>query len=331
MWRRALLCSLCCVGSVLVAGGGEAAWGFHAHRIINRMACFTLPDPLFGFYKRHIDHITDHAVGPDRRRYAVDGEAPRHYIDLDRYVPAGADYRNAVPRRWKDALERYGMDTLQANGIIPWHVELMYGRLVSAFTEGAVDRIVQLSTDMGHYVADAHVPLHTTSNYNGQLTGQLGIHAFWESRIPEQSSSSYTHFVGRAAYIADPLETIWQVVFESHAALDTVLGMERALQADFPADQKFVFVDRGRNTMRIQSAEFTAAYEASMHGMVERRLNASIRVLGSLWYSAWVDAGQPDPLRWYRGAVSDSLRNALEEELRNGPRNAISRPECGGH
>jgi hypothetical protein len=31
-----------------------------------------------------------------------------------------------------------------------------------------------------------------------------------------------------------------------------------------------------------------------MKGMVERRMRAAILSVGSYWYSAWVDAGQPD-------------------------------------
>lgn len=46
---------------------------------------------MFGFYKRHIDYVTDHATDPDSRRYAVAAEAPRHYIDIDHYVPEGED------------------------------------------------------------------------------------------------------------------------------------------------------------------------------------------------------------------------------------------------
>ncbi|MBK9176645.1 MAG: hypothetical protein IPM46_09995 [Flavobacteriales bacterium] len=67
------------------------AWGFYGHKRINRMACYTLPPEMFPFFKRHIDFISDHAVDPDRRRYAVPGEAERHYIDIDHYAKGGED------------------------------------------------------------------------------------------------------------------------------------------------------------------------------------------------------------------------------------------------
>src|SRR5256714_12844579 len=105
-------------------------WGFWAHKRINRMACFTLPSPLFSFYKKHIDFITEHAVDPDKRRYADPDEAPRHYIDLDRYLKDGFD---SIPKFWQQAVTKYGEDTLKSWGIVPWHINRMSYRLTEAF------------------------------------------------------------------------------------------------------------------------------------------------------------------------------------------------------
>ncbi|MGV3638401.1 MAG: zinc dependent phospholipase C family protein [Flavobacteriales bacterium] len=290
------------------------AWGFYGHKRINRTACFTLPPEMFGFYKRHIDFITDHAVDPDKRRYAVEGEAQRHYIDIDHYAHGGVDPFEAMPRKWNDAVAKFSEDTLQAYGIVPWHIEVMFGRLVSAFQRGDVDRILRNSAEIGHYVGDAHVPLHTTENYNGQLTNQHGIHAFWESRIPELSAENYDHLVGRATYVDRVLDVAWDAVQASHLLVDSVLGIERRLSASFPEDRKYVFEDRGRGAMRMYSREFTETYETAMLGMVEQRMNASILTLGNIWYSAWVVAGQPDLDRFEQKEVSDSLKAVLKAE-----------------
>ena len=61
------------------------SWGFHAHKIANQYAVFTLPEQLIGFYKKNIDYLTEHSVDADKRRYAIKEEAPRHYIDIDYY------------------------------------------------------------------------------------------------------------------------------------------------------------------------------------------------------------------------------------------------------
>ena len=52
-------------------------------------------------------------------------------------------------------------------------------------TPVALDDVLRTAADLGHYLADAHVPLHTTGNYNGQRTNQTGIHALWETHNVE--------------------------------------------------------------------------------------------------------------------------------------------------
>src|SRR6056297_1622798 len=119
-------------------------WGFYAHRRINHFAVFTLPSELFGFYKSHINIITENAVNPDKRRYAVKGEAPRHYIDIDHYAKEGENPFDVVPRKWDDAVAKFSEDTIQEYGIVPWHIDLMVFRLTEAFREQDVSRIVRL-------------------------------------------------------------------------------------------------------------------------------------------------------------------------------------------
>jgi hypothetical protein len=265
-------------------------WGFHAHKRANRYAVFTLPEELIGFYKKHIDHLTEHAVDADKRRYAVKEEAPRHYIDIDHY---GENPLQIMPRKWNDAVAKFSEDTLLAYGIVPWHIQTVYNRLVKAFEEKDIDYILKNSADLGHYVSDAHVPLHTTENYNGQLTGQKGIHAFWESRLPELFSDDYDYLVGTAEYQYSVLDVAWKAVEGSFNALDSVLLFEKQLSLEYEQDKQYSYEKRGQKTIKQKSAEFSAAYHTKLNGMVERRLRLSISAVGNLWYSAWVDAGQP--------------------------------------
>ena len=136
-------------------------WGFFGHKKINRLAVFSLPPEIIGFYKKNIEYITETACNPDRRRYAVAEEAPRHYIDLDDY---GDSPVFKLPRYWKDAIKMYGTDSLQASGILPWHINNVYQKLRDAFFIQDPKKILLYSAEIGHYIADAHVPLHTTSN-----------------------------------------------------------------------------------------------------------------------------------------------------------------------
>ncbi|HWR33363.1 MAG TPA: zinc dependent phospholipase C family protein [Chitinophagaceae bacterium] len=267
-------------------------WGFYAHKKINYYAVFLLPPEMMVLYKPNIDFIAEHAVDPDKRRYAVPEEGPRHYIDIDHY---GNYPYESLPRKWNDAVAKYSEDTLNTYGIVPWWVPAMLYKLTDAFKEKNQAKILKYSAEIGHYIADAHVPLHANSNHNGQYTDQKGIHGFWESRIPELlAENEWDFFIGKADYIKNPSDFIWKRVLESAAAADTVLRADQELTKKFPPDQKFSFEDRNGITIRQYSSAFSKAYDATMKGMVERRMRQSIYTVASFWYTAWINAGQPN-------------------------------------
>ncbi|MCB0761568.1 MAG: S1/P1 Nuclease [Flavobacteriales bacterium] len=289
-------------------------WGFHGHREINTLAIYTLPEGMFGFYKSNADFIRRHAVDPDKRRYSVKGEAERHYIDIDHYCHHGdtaCDPFEEVPRNWFAAVDKFSEDTLHAYGIVPWHVNLMVIQLTKAFEDRNTSRILRLSAELGHYVGDAHVPLHTTENYNGQLTNQKGIHGFWESRLPELYDRDYDFFVGRAKYVENPNDFIWDVVEESHYAVDSVLSFEAQLNAEWPEDKKYAYEERGVALVKTYSEEYSREYHRRLNNQVERRMKQAVIALGSLWYTAWVNAGQPD----LEGFKLDVDPEQLEQEI----------------
>lgn len=385
---------------------GISEWGFFGHRKINRMAVFSLPPEMILFYKKNIEFITEHAVDPDKRRYATKFEAVRHYIDIDHW---GTYPFDNVPRKRLDALMKFTdvfvinsqQDTIQVFGhelsdfsdgyllyqknndpriipvfqagikrdayrsfyqsyfidqyyedewtipcdrlkeligeeavnqldcervfavdrfsewgILPYHLVSMQNRLTEAFREKSVNKILRLSAEMGHYIGDAHVPLHTTENYNGQLTDQVGIHAFWESRLPELfADEDYNFFVGKAVYIDDPTAYYWDIILTSHRLVDSVLTLEQNLKEEFPQDQQFCYEERLNRTIRTQCREFSKAYHERLDGMVERRMRAAIRAIGSSWFTAWVDAGQPNlrKMQDYRPTKKE-LKRLKEEE-----------------
>ena len=247
---------------------------------------------MLGWYKKEIGFLVDHAVDPDKRRYILPEEAPRHYIDLDRY---GAYPYDSLPRAWVAAVARYGEDSLQAHGIVPWWIEKMMRRLTFAFQRGDRALILKTSADLGHYIGDLHVPLHASSNHNGQLTGQQGIHGFWESRIPELfAARDFDFLIGRASYVQDLSQTLWKRVLESAAAADTVLYAEQRLSAETAPQRKYAFEIRNGQLVRQYASGYAAAYHQRLNGMVERRMRQSIQLVASCWYTAWVDAGQPN-------------------------------------
>jgi len=365
---------------VLLLSGSE--WGFFGHRLINRVAVYTVPSEMMGWYKPYIDYIAEHAVDPDKRRYATKHEAVRHYIDLDHWGQLPFDH---MPRYWDKALalniELYavdGVDTLyllraiphqqwgdsiadyrgrlslvrghylrqyyedaatiscdsvqmlfpdikcrnsssiyiadvfSQHGIVPYHLQSMQRRLTKAFKDNNLEQVMRISAELGHYIADACVPLHTTSNYNGQLTDQVGIHAFWESRIPELFAvDEFDMIVGTATYINDPVTYFWDLVLGSHKEVSKVLELEKALSKTYPSDQQFCFEDRNNQNIRTQCEGYAKAYNLAMNNMVEDRFRIAVKALGDAWYTAWIDAGQPVP----PGSRSLAQRTAEDEEL----------------
>jgi len=186
-------------------------------------------------------------------------------------------------------------DRFSSFGIAPYNLMDVHNRLTRAFEEHDLRKILRYSADIGHYMADSHVPLHTSENYNGQMTNQVGIHAFWESRLPELfANEEYDYFVGQADYIKDMESYVWEVIEHTHSHLEAVLSIEKYLKETFPSDLQFCFEERNEKTKRMQCREFSKAFHDAMDGMVESQMRKAIKAVGDLWLSAWVLAGQPD-------------------------------------
>lgn len=267
-----------------------SAWGFEAHRLINQFAVFTLPPALVSQWGGYAEYLSKHAVDPDKRRGAVKGEGCRHFIDADHFDQPPF---NAIPRDWDGAIAQLTEDTLKAYGILPWHVMKEVKRLEYVMLEKDLERSLKIAADLGHYVADATVPLHTTENYDGQLTGQVGIHKLWETRTVEQFSSEFQLAVGKAEYIPDVSQWIWALILSSHSDLAQVLSCEVEVRHALSPDDQASVVQRGAQTEVSNSEIFIDQYHDCLNGMVEKRMRIAVLAVGSIWYTAWVNAGQP--------------------------------------
>ncbi|WP_240975066.1 zinc dependent phospholipase C family protein [Chitinophaga fulva] len=296
---------------LLFCAESASGWGFFAHERINRLAVFCLPPEMLVLYKPHLEYLRVHATDPDKRRYVVAAEAPRHYLDID--VLDQPPYRQ-IPRSWQEALARYGADSLQRNGILPWHLEKMMLMLTKAFRERDQQRILQLSAEAGHYVADAHVPLHACSNHNGQFTGQTGIHGLWESRIPELlADAEFDYWAGKAHYITDWRAFVWQIVTSSGLAADTVLKKEKWLSEQTPPAQRYAYEIRNGVLTRTYAEGYTKAYHQLLNGMTERRMKQAIAAVAACWYTAWVNAGQPSLQELHHTNLTESELQEFEQ------------------
>lgn len=267
------------------------SFGFFAHRKINRMAVFALPTQMISFYKKHIEYITEHAIDPDKRARVIDGEDIKHYIDLEDY---GYKPFDSLPNYWNDAVRKYSEDTLIKYGINPWWINKLLYSLQIAFNDEDIEGVLYLSANIGHYIADACTPLHTTKWYDGKTWGQKGIHSFWETRIPELEADNYNYYVFDAKYINEPQMYLWQLVKESNEAVDTIFNIENYLQKNFSNDRKFVFEEKGTIVKKQFSREYVNEFNKLTNSMVERRMLNAVKAIASIWYTAWINAGQPD-------------------------------------
>jgi hypothetical protein len=273
-------------------------WGFWAHQRISRSAVFALPREMGIFFYNHLDFMAEESLIPDVRIYAINdkAEANRHYIDLEYLRKSPAE---VITPHWKEAVKRYGDSLLNASGILPWYIDSMMNKLTKAFKDRNKSYILFLSADLGHYLADAHVPLHTTANHNGQLTGQRGIHSFWESYLPEKFGHNYNFYTGDARYIPDVKKEIWRIIEESHTLVDSVLTIHRNLNNQVSSDMMYQKDSTGKQLVnRYNQPVYTVAYGKKYHdmlnGMVERQMRKSIMATANFWFTAWVNAGKPD-------------------------------------
>ncbi|MEI6124323.1 MAG: zinc dependent phospholipase C family protein [Bacteroidota bacterium] len=286
------------------------SFGFYAHRTINRMAIFALPPDMFSFYKKHVEYITEHAIDPDKRSRGIEGEDKKHYIDIEYF---GEHPFDSIPIYWNDAIAKFTEDTLQKYGINPWWINKMVYSLTQAFKDENFDNILYISANIGHYIADNCTPLHTTKWYDGKVAEQKGIHAFWETRIPELEAVHYNFMLGRAEYVDKVPDYIWQITRESNAAIDTILEINDSLMINFPDDKKYVYDEKGSVMKNLFSKEYVSEFDVLVHNMVEKRMQRAVIAVASLWFTAWVNSGQPDLSRLENKEISKELKKEQEE------------------
>jgi hypothetical protein len=281
-------------------------WGFAPHKELHAVAITALPTPIFSFFKYHQAELIRRATDADKRKHGVEDEAARHYIDLDHFS------EGVEPCSWFDACQNFTEDTLKERGILPWNIELVYMNLVHEFSKDTLNtaQVIRLCADLGHYIADAHVPLHTSSNYNGQFSGQTGIHALWETHVYETLRSSWTPRKIEASYIKDVRKWVWDIIYESHQDVEEVLSKEIMVREMKEAPEDYGYRTRGRTLTLVPTPAFCEAYSTAMEGMVERRFFSAAQAISSIWYTSWADAGAPVlPLKLK--SQSDNTTNEL--------------------
>ena len=285
--RRTLAIVIVLLSLILPARIG--AWGFTAHRFIMDQAISRLPDEIRPFYERNRTFLIEYAVVPDLlRNLDVADEPPRHFLDMDAY---GEYPFAALPRDYDEAVRTFGRKTVDENGLLPWRAADIYGRLVTAFEragrqEGySLDDIKLMSAVLGHYVADAHMPFHAALNYDGQLTGQRGIHSRFESQLFERVQGS----------LVLPAVTIPPVHDARAFMFDTLLKSFTYTEPLLEADR------RAAAGLTEYGDEYFARWSKDAGPVLTQRVADAIAATVAVFTGAWEEAGRPAlPLEFTR-------------------------------
>lgn len=286
----AFLCSL--LLSIRVKAEIQSpAWGFPMHRSINRKACETVPEPLRSFYRIHQSYLEAHATDADSRRYAAADEACRHFIDADCYDRALP--LDSLPLHLDSALSWFGDSFVYSHGIVPYQCLIHARKLQWAFEHQNIEAILRYSADLGHYAADANVPLHTHSNYNGQFSQQWGIHALWETELPFYFQDSLKSMETVAHTIYDIPLYMHQRIQAAHSLVPQTLEGERLARKAVAKPAQFAFVWQGRSRKKMASWTFAQSYAQWVLQSILDQYSASVSSVASLWFTAWVMAGEP--------------------------------------
>jgi hypothetical protein len=266
---------------IVAIAAPASAWGLDAHAFITRRAIDLLPPELKPFYDAHRDEVALRATDPDLWRTVGWDEDQNHFVDFG--VKEYGDYPfTALPRDLDAAIEKFGAATVKRNGVIPWRASEMFGNLRRAFERGArapfasVD-VVVLSGALAHYMQDANQPLHAHVNYDGQLTGNDGIHGRFEAALFDRFQSRLALQPAPAAPMRDPRDAVFGFLLSGYQLVDPILRADTEAVAG-----KQVYDD-----------EYFEKLFEKVRPILERRLAESITATAAALIGAWDAAGRP--------------------------------------
>jgi hypothetical protein len=275
---------LLAVLSLALVPSAAHAWGYDAHKLIMDRALALLPSELRPFFESNRAMLIERSIDPDTWQSAgFDSlESPHHFLDLD-WDGYGKYPFSGLPRDYTAAIAKFGKERIDENGTLPWRVEEVYGSLRRAFESyarrgpfGRFD-ILFFSAWLTHYVSDAYVPFHAVVNYDGQLTGQHGIHARFEAYLFERYRDQWAVMPTPIAPVRNPRDFIFDVSLQGTQLAPAILKSDLAAIG---------------NRDDYDEAYYAAFYKAN-RVVLERRLNESMAAAAAMITGAWEAAGKP--------------------------------------
>lgn len=271
---RRLLVKLCLLLLLLAAAPLGQAWGPRGHELVNEHAIATLPPELRPFFETNRAWIITNASAPDDWIDSDPSEAPHHFMDMERYARKFEE----MPKTREEALKRGGEKFVKDSGDLIWWLPEATRKLSEAMRAGDREQILRWAVAVSHYAGDITQPLHTTENYNGQLSGQTGVHARFETQTVNHVAGFLQLRPQPARILADPYNSVFATISRAWRRRDEVLT----------ADRQGLAVDASRGPA------YTSLMATQVRGLIEQQLSEGATLAGSLWLTAWVEAGRPD-------------------------------------
>ncbi len=255
--------------SVAPATGQERWWNTgHAH--ITEGAVQHLPPPLLDFFEAHAA-----TVG-----YYSGIEPPSsHWFHRNAYP-------ESFPHDYDELVALYGEQYVQDNGVAPWNAEgyadYLATLMAAAVTSTDWTNLLFPAGALAHYIEDLHNALHTTTNYDGQETGNDGIHHRYEGVMVSQHLGDLviTPAPAECVYYASLLDAVFDSIDVTYPYVDDVMAADDAADAVDPTHGSVYYT-----TLWNLTGSFT-----------HERFQAASELVASAWYTAWVDAGEPPPV-----------------------------------
>jgi hypothetical protein len=270
----AVLLSIAIGAAPLALPSLASAWGSQTHRYIARNYSQHLPPEIDGL-RAYDAFVEQHVNDPDIRRPTTPGESYRHYIDIDRYPEF---FQGTLPHD-RAALEAiYGAPFVLDTGIVPWAVGEVATTLTQQFAAQQWAAAATTIADLCHYVGDATQPLHCTQNYDGQLTGNSGIHSRYESTMMSGHIADLHTSPAVTDYHSSVVDAMFDLIGVSWTGVATILDADDAARV-------------------VSGGSFDATYYASLwtdtEALTRERIDVATLATASFVYTAWRDAGQP--------------------------------------
>lgn len=255
---------------------GLSSWGEKAHRKINASCVEFFSEELHNL-KVWAPVLADHSSDADFLKKVDKTEFVKHFIDLDNYETFIQTHR--IPENFDVACSKYERDFVKKTGTLPWSTDSIYQVLILNFKTKNWDQAVLTASNLGHYVADGFMPLHSTSNYDGQLSNQKGVHSRYEETMIDRNIEKIQISISEIEKVNSPKTFIFNYLYANNFYVDTLLNADQ--QAFESAGDQY------NDTYYDSLWEKTNLFTLKL-------LEGSSKALAKLIYTAWCEAGSPE-------------------------------------